>query len=301
MAQRMKRFDANAREALRALPRPSSSLVGAIRGELSAFDYRWKPRLAEIDLRGDVDQTIASFRYGGLLFHGYTDELSDRRRALDEQPEHVLHSKREAILGASALVPSGAIGVEYDEVIRLVGRIERQLSDGIKTRSITTPVTLPYLLSRGPSSPDELLRLALVERKRSPFVDLRDWRREVLSDFTRGVLRTKTRKELMRIRNEIERLQRSRPLLAVNRASFTIDPTVVADVLAKDAVGLLSRAKLDVEADVPSLRFRLGSVLPGRRFRRMLIRLTVAQQEYVGLDRAIQALWYQAPRKRTAR
>ena len=80
--------------ALKALPDLDDGLKGEIGQELSVLEYRWRPRLQELGELDEEARTIASFRYGALLFHYYAEAISDPRQPLDQRAEHVLHARR---------------------------------------------------------------------------------------------------------------------------------------------------------------------------------------------------------------
>jgi hypothetical protein len=189
-------------EALQALPQVDPRLVSDIRDELSTFDYRWRPRLVELD---EAARLIASFRYGGLLFHEYAEAISDRRQPLDRWAEHVLHAKRSPILLATSLAPDGGLRLDEQKLMRTLRRVERDTNGAIEAVDLTAPTFLPYLLAQEPRSPRHLLQLALRQRRSSLVRSYRDWWLRLLSDLANGRLRQSTRNELQAIAAETQR------------------------------------------------------------------------------------------------
>lgn len=110
---------------LRQLPAIDDALADEVAQELSSFDYRWQPRLEELEPLDDRARQLASFRYGALLFHYYAESISDRRQRLDQRAEHVLHAKRARVMLATSLAPSGSLGLEEARLMRSLRRVRR--------------------------------------------------------------------------------------------------------------------------------------------------------------------------------
>ncbi|MGH2747985.1 MAG: hypothetical protein ACRDKB_08690 [Actinomycetota bacterium] len=278
-------------KALQKLPEVDPKLSADIRNELSAFDYRWRPRLAEL---GDLDEgarMLASFRYGGLLFHSYAEKISDRRQPLDRRAEHVLHAKRALIMLASSLAPGGELRLNAEKLMRTLRRIERDTEGAIQAVDVQAPTFLPYLLSKDPSSPRDLLRMALRERRGGLVRSYRDWRQRLLADLAKGRLRRSTRNELGAIADEIRRSARGNATVKLH-FSYAADWKALTTAVATGPAGLLAGLKIEPEVDSKSLRFRLASVLPGRGYRKLLQRIVAAEDDYIDLDLALRDLWY---------
>jgi hypothetical protein len=278
-------------KALVALPKVKRKLATDIRGELSALDYRWRPQLAEL---GDLDEEarmIASFRYGGLLFHGYADAISDRRQPLDRRAEHVLHAKRALILLATSLAPSGELRLDEQKLMRTLRRVERDTDGAVEAVDVKAPTFLPYLLAKEPRSPRDLLRLALRERRSGLVRSYREWRLRLLSDLADGRVRRSTQKELRGITAEIQRNARGEAAAALH-LSYAADWKLLLAAVVGDPAALLGGVKLEGEVNQEALRFRLASILPGRGYRKLLSKVVASQDEYFALDRALRNVWY---------
>lgn len=276
---------------LQKLPAIEDALAEDVAQELSLFDYRWQPRLAELGPLDDRARQLASFRYGALLFHSYAESISDRRQRLDQRAEHVLHAKRALVMLATSLAPSGSIGLEETRLLSSLRRVEAATDGAVAAVEVKAPTFLPYLLSREPRSPGELIRLALKERESRTTRSYREWRRELLADLADGRVRTKTRRDLRVIADEIQRRTKGDAAVSLH-LSYAADWKALAGALTGNPVGLLAGVDAGATVDERALRFRLASVLPGRGSRRLVIRLAMAQQEYFALDRTLRNLWY---------
>jgi hypothetical protein len=278
-------------KVLKQLPEVQPQLAADVREELSALDYRWRPRLHELGPLDDEARTIASFRYGGLLFHHYAEAISDRRRPLDQQAEHVLHAKRGLIMLASSLAPDGRLRLSEQKLMRTLRRVERDTDGAIEAVDVRAPTFLPYLLSKDPRSPRELLRLALRERRGGLVRSYRDWRQRLLSDLADGRVRQSTRRDLRSIAEEIQRKASSDAAVSLH-LSYAADWKVLTAAVVGNPAALLGGVKIEGTVDDKALRFRLASVLPGRGYRKLLSRIAASQDEYFDLDLALKNLWY---------
>jgi hypothetical protein len=276
---------------LRGLPAIDDGLAGEVAQELSSFDYRWQPRLEELGPLDDRARQLASFRYGALLFHSYAESISDRRQRLDQRAEHVLHAKRADVMLATSLAPSGSLGLEESRLLKGLRRVEAATDGAVAAVEVKAPTFLPYLLSQDPKSPGELMRPALKERKSLTVRSYREWRRELLADLADGRVRTKTRRDLRVISDEIQRRTKGEAAVSLH-LSYAADWKALAGALTGNPLGLLAGVDARATVDDRALRYRLASILPGRGFRRLVTRLVLAQQEYFALDRALRNLWY---------
>jgi hypothetical protein len=276
---------------LRQLPAIDDALADEVAQELSSFDYRWQPRLEELGPLDERARQLASFRYGALLFHYYAESISDRRQRLDQRAEHVLHAKRARVMLATSLAPSGSLGLEEARLLRSLRRVEEATDGAVATVEVKAPTFLPYLLSKEPRNPGELIRLALKDRESRTVRSYREWRRELIADLADGRVRTKTRRDLRVIADEIQRRTKGDAAVSLH-LSYAADWKALAGALTGNPLGLLAGIDAGATVDDRALRFRLASVLPGRGFRRLVTRLVLAQQEYFALDRALRNLWY---------
>jgi hypothetical protein len=266
-------------------------LAEEVAQELSSFDYQWQPRLEELGPLDDRSRQLASFRYGALLFHYYAESMSDRRQPLDQRAEHVLHAKRARVMLATSLAPSGSLGLEEARLFKILRRVEAASDGAVNAVEVKAPTFLPYLLSKEPRSPGELIRLALEEREGRTVRAYREFRGELLADLANGRVRTKTRRDLRILADEVQRRIDGEPAVSLH-LSYAADWKALAGALSGNPVGLLAGIDARATVDDRTLRYRLASVLPGRGFRRLVTRLVLAQNEYFALDRALRNLWY---------
>jgi hypothetical protein len=277
--------------ALKALPDVEAPLAHDIRQELSVLDYRWRPRLEELGELDDEARTIASFRYGGLLFHQYADAITDRRQPLDKRAEHVLHSKRGRIMLSASLRPDGELRLDEQKLMRALRRVEKDTGGAVEAVDLAGPTFLPYLLSKGARSPRELLEVALKERQKGLVGSYREWRQRLLADLAEGRIRSRTRRELTAIADEVQR--KSRGDATVNlHLSYAADWKALLGIVTGHPEALLAGVHVEPDVDAKSLRYRLATLLPGRGYRKLLARMIASQEEYYAIDRAIRNVWY---------
>jgi hypothetical protein len=277
--------------ALKTLPDIDAALAGDIRDELSVLDYRWRPGLDELGTLDDEARTIASFRYGGLLFNKYAEAITDRRQPLDKRAEHVLHAKRERIMLAASLTPGGELRLDEQKLMRTLRRVEKDTDGAVEAVDLSAPTFLPYLLSKGPKSPQELLAIALKERDKGLVGSYRDWRKRLLADLASGRIRSKTRHELTAIADEVQRKARGDATVNVH-LSYAADWKALLATVTGHPEALLAGIKLEPDVDMKSLRYRLATVLPGRGYRKLVSRMVASQAEYYAIDRAVRNVWY---------
>jgi hypothetical protein len=208
---------------LRHLPAIDDTLADDVAQELSSFDYRWQPRLDELGPLDDRARQLASFRYGALLFHSCAESISDRRQRLDQRAEHVLDAKRARVMLAISLAPSGSLGLEEAPLLGGLRRVEDAADGAVAAVELKAPTFLPYLLSREPRNPGELMRLALKEREGGTVRSYREWRRELLADLADGRVRTRTRRDLRVIADEIHRRTKRDAAVSLHLARTTAD------------------------------------------------------------------------------
>lgn len=278
-------------DVLKQLPPVEPALERDIRSELSAFDYTWRPNLEELGPLSEPEQQLASFRYGALLYHYYAESITDRRFRLDRRAEHVLHGKRARIMLAASLAPDGSLSLDEQRLMDTLRGVEQARDGLIASVDVKTPTFLPYLLAKEPRSPAELIRMALIERDRSPVSQYRQWRQGLLADLANGRVRGRTKRDLEAIAREIQRKTNGDPSVSLH-VSYVTDWKTLLAALTGNPLGLLAGARVEATADINALTFRIASILPGRGFRKLVSRLVLTQQEYFALDRAIRNLWY---------
>jgi hypothetical protein len=203
----------------------------------------------------------------------------------------VLHAKRGRIILASSLAPGGELRLDEQKLMRRLRRVERDTEGAVEAADVKGPTFLPYLLSKEPRSPQDLLRLALRERRGGLVRSYRDWRRRLLSDLADGRVRRSTQRDLKAITEEVQRRARGDASVELH-LSYAADWRALLGAVVGDPTALLGGVKLEGKLDDKALRFRLASILPGRGYRKLLSRLVASQSEYFALNRALRNLWY---------
>lgn len=90
---------------------------------------------------------------------------------------------------------------------------------------------------------------------------------------------------------EIQRTARGDAAVALH-LSYSADWKVLLAAVTGHPAALLAGAKVEADVDQKALRIRLSSILPGRGYRKLLIRVVAAQDEYFALDRSLRNRWY---------
>jgi hypothetical protein len=264
---------AAALEALRERPPIPDELAASVLQEMSAFDYGWRPDLSALEpLPEDENQLVLlRFLFGGLLFGAYAQVTG---------AGHLIQPKRSRLYLAAALAaPSASYAHErelFDELNMIVRQTEG-MQEGL-SQVDALPSFLPYLLSKDPQSPDDLLRSALALRKNSAVKDYRAWRKQLVEDW----------RDKGKIDRSNERAIRQITQAMLQKLETPDDATPNLSLNAG-----LTGVGLDVGVPIPVGRlwgWVLGH-LPGRRYTKLLMRMQLAAHEYRRLDRHLSTLW----------
>ncbi|HEX8903958.1 MAG TPA: hypothetical protein VF771_03910 [Longimicrobiaceae bacterium] len=258
-------------QALGTLPPVPDAVAEDIANELSAFDWDWRPVLAGRMAGGEREQLLDAFRFGGLLFSGYTQRIGGT---------HVLQPKR------ARLYLEAALGTREEAESQIFARLETLVQrdrGSVRTGDLpAAPTVLPYLLQADERSPRALLERAFRLRRSGAVSDYRAWRDEARADLEKGRLRSSTVTEVERIAAAVQR-----------DAGGSASPEAKLKLSAKLVLGLAPSLQLTAEKEA-SLGGQLGWVLdrlPGRRHRKLLQRLIGAQREYFAIDRHLKMVW----------
>lgn len=284
-------------DQLVALQPVDDALADAVVSELSAFDYRWRPMLPELGVLDERARAIATFRYGALLFAQYAAELSDEWAPLDQQPEHVLQPKRSRLLLATALAPDGGLGIEEAQLFDRLRTVESNPQSGIRGDEVQrAPTFLPYLLSKGPRSPRDLLRIALEERGSGEVRSYRELLARVRAELAAGQISRETRDELGALTALIGRRLAPRQRADMTlKYSIPVSPgAVVGAALSGNVAALLPTATVEGEVSLDGVRDSLALLNRRKRYRQLLTRLVAAEATYHAIDRHLKQLWADA-------
>ena len=266
---------------LHQLPQIPEALATDIHNELSAFDWEWRPDLWLNENMEDSERRVLdAFQFGGILFSGYA-----QRTGCD----HILQPKRARLYLAASL---GAERADDEKALFAeLARLSNEAPPGVqRTGDLPAmPTFLPYLLKFDDKTPKDLLKRALKVRKKGIVNEYREWRKEVVDDIEKGRVPTKRRKEIAQIAAAI-----GRELKVENDNETKVSAKVGAKVAA---VGPVAMPEVGFELGIEkqwNLSSTLGWVLrniPGYRYRKLLMRLVIAQREYTHIDKHLHKIW----------
>lgn len=249
-----------------------SNLAKDIVSEMAAAEYQWAPGLGDLEnLPSELEKSLARFFLGGLIFAGYAQMLGG---------EHVMQPKRSRLfLAASLKLKSDS---QFEE--ELFGELKRRATSSI-AESPWRPTFLPYLLSSSPN-PMALLANAFVLRQSSEVREYKQWLRTAKVKWERdGSLGSITR-ELRSIATAIDRR------IAGDGSMPTVELKVdVADVVALGAGIPKIPGSVDFKPTLSALWGWCFANLPGRRYRKLLIRAIASDRAYSKIENRIKSVW----------
>lgn len=261
-------------EALRERPTLPRTLMTSVVQEMSAFDYNWQPDLSDLGkIRKKDELLVLRFLFGGLLFGAYAQMTG---------AGHLIQPKRSRLYLAAALAAPSAAYEQEKDLLDELNEVVRQtagMPEGL-TNVSALPSFLPYLLSKDPQSPDELLRSALTLRENDAVKDYRIWRNSLIADWReKGKIDRSNEMAIQEITGAV-----------VRKLKMSEDKVLKFGLKAEvTGVGL--------EVGVPIHLGRLwGWILqhlPGRRYTKLLMRMQLAAQEYRSLDHHLHTIWNQ--------
>ncbi len=258
-------------QAASRLPDPASDLGRAIVEELSAFDYEWRPELPGVEQEppDSARRALTTFMFGGSLFGGYAQLLGG---------DHVLQPGRSKLFLAMALRQSQLLN--EDRIFERAFPIARESPFDLErvTELPRAPSVLPYLLTFGDETPAQLLKRALNLRKHDAVMQLRDRLGQIREERSKGFISPETERELGELETAARKSLRPRGDL-----EFDLELKLDAAVIPAVGVGMkVSPARLWAWA---------LSQLPSRRYRKLLVRMLIAQRSYVDISRHLSMLW----------
>jgi hypothetical protein len=263
--------------AMNELPDIPEAAAADILNELSAFDWEWRPDLWRHEKTGDSRRRVLdAFRYGGILFSGYAQRTG---------ADHILQPKRARLylamsLGAERAGDEKALFAELD-------KLSNEAPEGVqRTGDLpAAPTFLPYLLKCDDKTPRELLKRALKLRGAGMVKDYREWRKEVFEEIDKGRAPTRHRKQIAQIAAAI-----ARELKVEGDSGIKVSAKIGAKV---SAIGPEIGPELGFEKELKPYVLREWFLrnIPGRRYRKLLMRLVIAKREYWHIDRHLQRVW----------
>jgi hypothetical protein len=241
--------------------------ANSILGELSTAGYTWYPYIPDIPFYSDAERQLGGYILAGLIFGGYAQLAG---------ADHLMQPKRSRLFLATPLRAYGPRS-EEDHLFDTLNQLP-----ALKTAEIPfTPTFFPMLLHQS-SNPRQLLAVALQLRNTSEVREYREWLQNVLDDFgSNGRISVKVTQEVNAI------------LQAVRRRSEAFK---FPNIEFKTTVsGLVGTAEAELSVDLAELAASAWGwfveQLPGRRYRKLLSRAIVLENEYVDLRRRAETVW----------
>lgn len=248
-------------------PVPPATAAKIVR-DLSTFDYAWTPDLGPDANRLGEHKSVATFVYGGLLFSGYAQRLGG---------EHLVNPSRSAveIELATGLAADAADASPSRAIERLAAEVPEELADPVDFPQL--PSFLPYLLTKDPVSPQQLVRDALKLRGAGAVKDYRAWRKDLGEDLAKGRTAREKAAEVTAIAEETDRR------LGGSTRSLKWTASLTAFTIPK----------FTVEGEWKPRRIHGWALrqLPGYRYQKLLMRLMIADSQYRRVDRHLQRIW----------
>jgi hypothetical protein len=246
------------------------SIADDLREDMFTLEYKWAPDLSSLDFAQEEDLQVLRFLYGATLFGTFAQMAG---------VGHIFQPKRSHALLAASLHADADLAQDEE---RLYKKLAEIMGKGMDSTDCSVeldglPPFLPYLLSKEPTCPADLLTEALKLRKLGMIADYRDWRNGLIRDWReKGVIRAQYRKELVTIARSV-RKELSTP--AESNIELTVSMT-----------GLDSSWKVPID----QIWGWISSQLPGRRYMKVLTRLALAQAEYEQIGKHIGTVWASA-------
>lgn len=248
------------------------TVITSILSELAAAEYKWVPHLSDFEatLNSDDEKQIARFLFGGLIFTGYAQLLGG---------EHLMQPKR------SRLFLDASLNIDSDRA-----DLEKKLFKALKERAQTAvadvpwlPTFFPYLLSQA-RTPTGMLEIAGQLRGSKEVVEYRQWLGEVM-ELHRQYGRIPPEKE-GEIRSVVEYVDRQ--LGSVSSLPKLDLSMTIADVAA---FPVSIPGKVDITPVLSNLWGWMLASLPGKRYRKLLTKIVIAERQFTRLDRSIKTIW----------
>lgn len=242
--------------------------VADLQQEMSALEYQWKPDLSPLGKMSDHELPVNRFLYGALLFGAFAQKAG---------VGHLFQPRRSKVLLAASLHADSETTQDEKKLYKKLKEVMVKISGPVNSTADLDglPPFLPYLLSTDPKNPNDLLSSALKLRKKGAVKDYRNWRNELVRDWrVKGKIQLKYKKELSSIAQEVQKeLQGPK-----NSSGFELK---------------LSMTGLDPSWKVPvdQIWGWIQSQLPGRRYMKLLTRLTLSQAEYEQIDKHVKTIW----------
>jgi hypothetical protein len=237
---------------------------------LAAYEWDWRLDLdtgahAVSSEPLPARQRLDAFRYGGLLFSGYAQQL---------RGEHVMQPKRARLYLQGALAGVSPLETEVEAVFAGLLALARALPAGL-TRAHELPripTFLPYVLQdSGVKEPIDLLDRLLKLRDEKEVRAYRDWWLKLLASLAEGIFPTGVEQELRELEADLEAQLQQPAVRGRTGGVVTVSPE---DSHGQDAVA------------------QAGLALPGEgEHRKVLLDLLLADRAVYRPERRLEKLW----------
>jgi hypothetical protein len=250
-------------------PVPESVSAG-LAEDMNALEYQWHPDLSQLGEIAPADLPLTRFLYGAALFGGFAQSAG---------LGHILQPKRSSIYLAASLHADSETAQDDTKLHAKLKKIMDEASGGDSPFAELSglPPFLPYLLSKDPEDPGALLAEALKLRKTGMVEDYRDLRNNLIRDFrTKGKLEDHYQKQLggiaLKIKKELHGDQESPAEMKVS----------------------LTGVEVALKIPLEKIWGWIQGQLPGTRYLKLLTKLTLAQAEYLAIDKHVKTIWQAA-------
>jgi hypothetical protein len=178
---------AEARNAAFALMKNKTAvpeaLAAELREEMSALEYRWAPDLSPLGPMEDHEVPVSRFLSGAALFGAFAQQAG---------VGHQFRPKRSQMFLAASLHADAVLAQDEKNLYQKLGEVMSYVLGPatFKADLDGLPPFLPYLLSKEPKTPTDLLRKATDLRKTGMVKDYRNWRNQLIRDWReKGMIR----------------------------------------------------------------------------------------------------------------
>ncbi len=271
--------------------------VADVLNELQAFNYEWQPDVGELSFADKGHESLARFLLGGLIFGRYAEATDS---------DHIMQNKRSRIFVALTKPEYEEGAVSYDREANLFENfvIACRRSEAVRVDEMpSTPNIVPHLLLGAESpinSPLDLLKAALDLRGTANGDALMNWFRDLRNKISEGQYAAAERKEIESVRKElVHRLEDQYPKWNVDlELEGKVGPSVdlhVQENLKFSAELASAKASAKVRVGIPDwIRNWLLDLAPIGRHRKLLLRVGLAEAEYMNLPKRLKKLWMEA-------
>lgn len=245
-----------------------------------------EPDLEELATDDERERLLRTFLLGGFLFQGYAQQITGDEFRLEDMAEHVVQPKRSRLIGSAML---GAPRTEEELFAQLLQAARQALGDSSTSELTELPTFLPILLRgkrKDPKTPTELLDRAFSLRASTAVEDYRGLRRRIRQELSKGRSPTKEGREMRKIARTLAKD------LSVRSSEVSVDWSLGLKATLPVPIPLpTAEGKLSGKIPVDRIAWWLSSALPGKGYRKLLVRMVSAQATAGRIDAHLRRLW----------